>query len=63
MRSFQHRVDDELHIFGVDSKKILRRFKEDFHVRCPGLLFQTLNLNIDNHEKFYETFFKYINLI
>ena len=32
-RSSLHRVDDELHNFGVDSEKIFIRLKEDFHVR------------------------------
>ena len=29
MRSSLHRVEDELDIFGVDSKKIFRIFKDD----------------------------------
>ena len=51
MRSSLHRVDDELHIFGVNSKKIFRRFKKDIYVRSHEIWDLGFHQNSKKHRE------------
>jgi hypothetical protein len=57
MRSSKHRVDDELHIFGVDLKKIFKRFNDEFHARSHEIWDQVIHIirSIENPRRLWRT--------
>ena len=65
MRPSLYRVDGELYIFGVDSKKIFRRFKDDIYKSSHEIwaLGTQIIRSIENPRRLWRTkFFSFVFL-